>query len=320
MLKLVAAFVVGTAMMMAAPLRAEETKQTDVVAIIPPLAAYLPMMVGIKKGYYADAGINLITNDNIAGGQIIPSVLSGDVQVSGLIWPFIAIAGSQGLPLKVISALAVGGDTTETDDQQLVVLASSDIKTAADLAGKTIAVNTLKGLSDIQVRNIAELAGLSADSVKLTPVLIPNMLGLLRSGAIDGAAIIEPFLTAAKEQEEIRVIAGTNASLQKSEPSSIIFTSQDFIDKNPELVVRFQEATIKATEYAADPANEAEMRKLLLEFTKTPADIAEKMTLPRFRPFHDMKVVQEQIDFFVKYGILENKVDMAQFNAQLPQQ
>lgn len=317
--KLAIALVLSAVLATAGPLRAQQQAPTDVVAIIPPIADYLPLMVGIKKGFYAEAGINLISNSDISGGQIIPALLSGKVQVAGLIWPFVAIAGSNGLPLKVVSAVSAAGKTTETDTQQLVVLATSKIMTASDLAGKTVAVNTLKGLSDVSVRNIAQIAGVDPYQVKLTPVLVPNMLGLLRTGAVDGAALIEPFLTAAKQQEALRVIAGTNVALPLSDvPAGIVLTSQDFIDKNPELVVRFQKATMKAVGYAADPDHEDELRGLLAEFIRIPAEVARAMTLPRFSTHHDIKDVQGEIDLFVKYGVLEKKIDMSKYDAQLP--
>jgi NitT/TauT family transport system substrate-binding protein len=247
-------------------------------------------------------------------------VLSGDVQVAGNIWPFVALAGSQGLPIKTVSALAAGGTTVEDDDQQLVVLASTDIKTSADLAGKTVAINTLNGLSEFGVRAIARNEGADADAIKVTPVLFPNMLGVLRAGSVDAAAMIEPFLTLAKQEEDIRVIGGINVALQSESPTGIMVMSNDYIEKNPDVVARFQAATKKAVAYTADEANRAEIVQLLIKYTRTPPDIAEKMTLPRFVDHHDIAKVQDQIDLYVKAGVIEKELDMSEFDAQAPAQ
>lgn len=318
--KMAMAVALGAALMVTKPLSAQEAKPIDMVAAIPPIAAYLPIMIGIEKGFYKEAGINLTINPNIVGAQLVPAVLSGSVQTAGSIWPLFAIAVSQGLPLKTVSGLAMGGDTTETDEQQLVVLAKSDIKSGADLAGKTVAINTLRGLSEVGVRTIAEKAGAAPASVKITPVLFPNMLGVLRAGTVDAAAMVEPFLTVAKEQEDLRVIAGAMTAIQPSTPTSTMIMSKEFIDKNPDLVARFQKATRKAVEYCAAAGNQAEIRSLLVKYTQTPPGIASKMILPRFSAFHDLKSVQAQLDAFVKFGIVEKKLDISGYDAQLPPQ
>lgn len=307
----------GAALLMADPLGAQEAKQTDLVVAIPPVAAYLPIILGHEKGFYKEAGINLTIDPNIVGAQLVPAVLSGKVQASGLIWPLLGVGAAQGLPLKAVSALSVSGDTTESDEQQLVVLAKSGIKSAADLAGKTVAVNTIKNISEALVRDIVEKAGADPKSVKITPILFPNMLATLRAGSVDAATINEPFLTLAKEQEDIRVIAGVFLSLQPFAPSGIMIMSSDFIEKNPDAVARFQRATKKAVDYAAADANQAEVRLALTKYTRTPANIASKMVLPRFRSFHDIKDAQRQIDVLLKYGILEKGVDVSAYDAQM---
>jgi NitT/TauT family transport system substrate-binding protein len=296
---------------------AQEKKLDNLNVAMPPVSAYLPIIVGDKKGFYEEEGISLTFNPDIQGPQLVPAVLSGSVQVSGLIWPLLAITASQGLPLHAVSALSSGGSTADDDDQQLVVLEKSDVKSGADLAGKTVATNTIRNMSEALVRGIVEKDGGDQSTVKFTPVLFPNMLGALRAGTVDAAAMIEPFLTLAKQQEDIRVLAGVNSSLKPLAPTGMMIMTAEFIQQNPDVVARFQRATKKAVDYVADGANEAEVRQLLVEHLRLPAEVAEQMTLPKFVSYHDVADVQLEVDALVKYGIIEKNVDLAPFDAQM---
>ena len=74
------------------------------------------------------------------------------------------IARTQGIPLTALAASDVEG-TSEADNwQNILVKGSSSIRTPADLAGKTIAVNALKGVGEVMIKAALKKRGVNPNS------------------------------------------------------------------------------------------------------------------------------------------------------------
>ena len=68
------------------------------------------------------------------------------------------IARTQGIPLTAVAASEVEGTSNDDNWQNILVKGVSSIRTPADLAGKTIAVNALKGVGEVMIKRGAEEA------------------------------------------------------------------------------------------------------------------------------------------------------------------
>ena len=60
-----------------------------------------------------------------------------------------------------------------------MVKGSSSIQTPADLAGKTIAVNALKGVGEVMIRAALEKSSVDPNSIKLLALPFPAMRAAL---------------------------------------------------------------------------------------------------------------------------------------------
>ncbi len=117
----------------------------------------------------------------------------GDIGYIGYV-PAI-LARTQGIPMTVVAASETEG-TSEADNwQNVVVDGSSSIRTPADLAGKTVAVNALKGVSEVVVKGALEKRGVDPDSVNYTVMPFPTMPSALASGLVDAVHTPEPFMS-----------------------------------------------------------------------------------------------------------------------------
>src|SRR4051794_33270717 len=111
-----------------------------------PIVDVAPIYLGIKQGFFTAENLDVSVETAQGGAAIVPGVVSGQYQFGFSNTTSLLLASSKGLPLKVISAgNASTGDKTK-DFGGVIVKADSPIKTAADLAGKKIAVNTLKNI------------------------------------------------------------------------------------------------------------------------------------------------------------------------------
>jgi NitT/TauT family transport system substrate-binding protein len=111
-----------------------------------PIANALPMDLGIQKGFFAAQGIEIKKTVLQSGNDIVLAMANnkGDVGYIGYVPAM--IGRTQGIPITVIAASETEA-TSEADNwQNIMVKGSSSIRAPADLVGKTVALNALKGV------------------------------------------------------------------------------------------------------------------------------------------------------------------------------
>jgi NitT/TauT family transport system substrate-binding protein len=133
------------------------------VGIIPILDV-APIYLGKQKGFFTSRNIELTLESGQGGAAIVPGVVSGQFQFGFSNVTSLLIAQSPGLPLKVVSN-GVASTGKDKADFGGVVTRDPAIKTAADLAGKRVAVNTLKNIGDSTIRASVRKAGGDPSSI-----------------------------------------------------------------------------------------------------------------------------------------------------------
>lgn len=132
-------------------------------------------------GYLAPIKLNFIGN-TISGPQDIQSVVTGDTDFGGAFNGAVVKLLAANAPITpVISYYGVDDNTYSG----FYVLEDSPIKTAKDLIGKRIAVNTLGAHSEFVVKEYLHREGLTADEIKqVTLVVVPPVTSeqTLRAG------------------------------------------------------------------------------------------------------------------------------------------
>jgi NitT/TauT family transport system substrate-binding protein len=212
------------------------------------------------------------------------------------------IAASKKLPIQIVSQGVLGGESVDEAWDAIVVPKGSDIKAAADLEGKTVAVNTLNNIGPLTINNWMEKNGADYTKIKYVEVPFPDMGAALEAGRVDAAFTVEPAYSGA-------LAAGGTAlvhSYEEIAPNLTVatyFASKQYIAQNKDVVERFQRAMTKSLEYAA--ANEAEVRTVIGEYTKIPAEVIEKIKLPVWKADLNEPTIQTVADLAKKYGFVE---------------
>jgi NitT/TauT family transport system substrate-binding protein len=135
-----------------APARTHRAQLTTITVDTLPIANALPMDLGITKGFFEKRGIEIKKQVLQSGNDIVLALSNHNGDVGYLGYVPMMIARTQGIALTVVSASEVEG-TSETDNwQNILVKGSSSIRTPADLAGKTIAVNAVKGVGEVVIK------------------------------------------------------------------------------------------------------------------------------------------------------------------------
>lgn len=285
----------------------DENGLTTLTLGVPPVGDSLPVYQAIEKGYFKDEGLNITLVPAANGATTINALISQSTDLALVSYPSLISARASGLPVT-IAALAING----TDQYQagLYVRSDSDIKTPADMIGKTMATPSLGSVGDIWFRGVLLSEGLDYTQVKFVEIPQSNMATALESGDVDGAFMTEPTLSAAKKKVDIRAIGYQNG------PQGLYATSQATLDSKGAQIRGFRAALAKAVaDIQADPHGVAEA--MMPKYTDMDAATAQAMNLPDYVTTWNGPGVQAVIDLMVKTNLIKQGFNSDELYQQL---
>lgn len=263
---------------------------------------------GIQQDCFADEGIDLTVEPNAGGGtSVVPQVLSGEFDVAGLDLVSALTTMSRGLPIKMIAA----GSSTSTkpagDFAGLLVKPNSPIKGPEDLAGTSIAVNALRNINEIAIRDALDEEGIPRSKVKLVEMPFPEILAAVQRGDVDAGLEIEPFVTIGQAQG-LKVIHRPWVGVKPDLQIGTMVMTEEKINEDPKLVDSFA-AAVKCTAdtIRQDPdAFRKALPKLIPEMTP---EVANQMNLIQWKGKSDLESIELTGERLLKYGLIDKPVD-----------
>jgi NitT/TauT family transport system substrate-binding protein len=278
-----------------------------------PIADVAPLYVGIEQGFFKDERLKIEPKLAAGGAAIVPAVIAGDDDIGFSNTTSLIIAVSKKLPVQIVSQGVLAGTGDKDAWDGLLVPKGSDIKTAKDLEGKTVAVNNLNNVGSLAINTAMAKAGADYKRVKYTEVPFPEMNAALAAKRVDAIWQVEPGYTGA-------LAAGSRVILHPYEdtaPNLTVagyFASKEFIAKNPAVLERFQRAIRKSLVYSAQ--HPEAVRKAVGTYTDIPAAVIAKIKLPVFKPDLNEPTIQTTIDLAAKYGYVEAKPNLGELIAK----
>ncbi|TQS40902.1 ABC transporter substrate-binding protein [Cryptosporangium phraense] len=244
-----------------------------------PIVDVAPIYLGKQKGFFTKRHIDLTLKTAAGGAAIVPSVMSGEYQVGFSNFTSLLLARDKGLPLTVVANGVSSTGVQGKDFGAIVVGKGSPAQTAKDLAGKRVAVNTLKNIGDTSVRASVRKAGGNPGSIKFVELPFPDMPAALAGGRVDAEFIVEPQLSQVLAAGA-RVLTSTFVDVAPNLSVAGWFVNEKLLKSDKGLVARFVEAIRESNAYA--DAHPDEVRQILSQYTKISADLAPKLTLPKW--------------------------------------
>jgi NitT/TauT family transport system substrate-binding protein len=274
-----------------------------------PIADVAPLYLGMKKGFFEEERLTIKPQLAEGGAAITPAVVSGDFQIGFSNTISLLIAASQDLPVEIISQGVLGGKTEKEAWADLLVLKDGPIKDPKDLEGKTIAVNTLKNICEVTIKASLEKDGVAVDTLEFAEVPFPDMNAALEAGRVDGACVVEPFVS----QGKAGAARGIDPFYVRTAPDLTVatyFTSTQYAEQNADVVDRFVSAMNKSLTYAQSHPDE--VRDVLLDYTEIPPEAAEAIKLPIWRPDLNEPTIELLSELSLKYGLIEEQPDLGE--------
>ncbi|MGP2437623.1 ABC transporter substrate-binding protein [Streptomyces sp. JW3] len=272
------------------PQDGESSGTTRVRVGVIPIVDVAPLYLGQKKGFFADRGIDVRAVPAQGGAAIVPSMLSGQFQFGFSNTTSLMIAQVKGVPVRSVANSAASNGKVGGDVTCVGVAEDSPVRSAKDLAGRTVAVNALQNIGDTTVREAVRADGGDPSEVEFVEIPFDQMPAALADGRVDAAWMGEPAQTIAKSQGA-RVIASPFAQTDPALTVATYFTSAELQRQKPELVKNFGAAMTESLRYASAHPDEA--RQILTEYTKISPEVRQNLILPAWPAKADLPSLEK---------------------------
>jgi NitT/TauT family transport system substrate-binding protein len=262
---------------------------------------------GISKGFFKKHGLDVKLQTSQGGAATVPALVSGKIQVAGSNVVSLLIAASKGLPVEAIAPGTSAHGAGQKDFGALMVPKDSPIRDVKQLAGKTVAVNTLNNIAEVVVKASLQKAGVDPAKVKLREIDFPEMAPALAKHDVDAGFLIEPFVTIAKQAGD-RVVDYSYVTTEPNLQVGAYAVSRKFAEQSPDAVKRYRAAVGDTATYLM--AHQSEFRTFLAERAKTPAKLAKTMELPTFTTTLNTASLQHTAGLVQQFGLVKDKVQV----------
>jgi NitT/TauT family transport system substrate-binding protein len=189
------------------------------------------------------------------------------------------------------------------DSGSVQSLADSEIKSLKDLVGKRVATAQLNGQQTIAAQFAMRKAGIDPAKVQLIEVPYPRHPDVLKTRQVDGIITTEPFTTMLLSSGAGRLLSWHYAEAMPGGPLGVWWAKKSFIDKNPDIVARFNRSIKESIDYMNADAPRARQRTV--EFTGLDPQLVKDM--PPLRLDYNVRTSkwQQSVDMMVEAKVLE---------------
>nr|WP_052165670.1 ABC transporter substrate-binding protein [Micromonospora purpureochromogenes] len=217
-----------------------------------PLGHLAPIYLAQDQGIFARHGLKVEVDTETSDLTSVPAVLAGKVDFATGDLTTLIVARSKGLDVKAVVPASASTGKAGADYGALVVKGDSGITSAKQLEGKTVSVNILTNIAAAAAREAVRADGGDPAKVKLVEIPFPQAPAAVGAGRVDGAWVVEPFLSAAKAQGAVPVGWGFT-DLAPDLTVSAWYAAGSYASKNAKTVTAFRDAVREA--YARTPAS-----------------------------------------------------------------
>jgi ABC-type nitrate/sulfonate/bicarbonate transport system substrate-binding protein len=275
-----------------------------------------PPEIAEELGFLAPIKLDCV-GSTASGPTSIQAVVTGDtdfgsafngavVKLVAAKAPIVAVLGSYG-----VDKLTWGG---------FYVKAGSPIKTARDLIGKKVSVNTLGAHSEFMLKEYLFRSGLTKEETsQVTMVVLPPVNGeqALRQGQVDVATLGTIFRDRALERGGIRLLFSDYQLYGEFTAGSYVLRT-DFIRSNPKAARKFVEAVARALDWERTTPREEVVRRfqdLIAKRKRTEDATAIRFWLSSGVAGHSGLLTSKDFQIWLDWMVKDGELGAGQVNA-----
>lgn len=271
---------------------------TDIRLNYFPVGDSLAVYVAKDQGFFEKRGLNVQLNI-VSNQQVnISSLVAGSADMGVTAAVNALLADEAGIELATVANVQVT-KTPNTFFTAMIPRTDSGIKEPKDLAGKKVAVISLKGVHHILAVRWLRQAGVAENQVTWVETPFPQMSDLLKSGQVDAVVSTDPFAQRMIDEKIGYSIGEIFNSIPAGESVMLFAAPRDWAKAHAADIENFRAALKEAVAYIA--TNEASARESFARWTKQPAEVVARARFPNMV----VDISKEQLDFWLNEATLQ---------------
>jgi NitT/TauT family transport system substrate-binding protein len=220
---------------------------TPILVGVSPTDATAEVYYGHDNGMFAAAGLDVqlvsVRNTSAAAAALGGGAVNF---VSGSLVPMVE-AYTHGLDFRLVVPAQIY-DGRPPIQASMGVPVGSPIKNAADMNGKTVAVNGIGDLTHLFAMTWMDANGGDHTTVKYIEIPFPGMAGAFEANRIDAAILVEPFMTALKGK--VTLLGDAMAAIGNHYLITGYTARQSWLDANRDAAKRYAAAVLAVGAWA----------------------------------------------------------------------
>jgi len=297
---------------------AEVSAQEEITLGYFPNITHAPAIVGVSEGIFIEQmnGITIKTKIFPNGSLFMDALATGQIDL-GYVGPGPAINRYlQGADVKALASASTGGT---------VLVTRKDFKynSVKDLEDKIIATPALGCTHDLLFRQLIKEHNLNTNrrggTIDHRAQKPATMVGLFATGQLDAAVVSEPWAARMEADLDSKVVVNWDQMPWEGKlPAALVVSSNDFIEKNPELINNFLKAHQQVINYINN--NPVESSKIIQKEIKNitrqelSLNIIERsMKRTNITSELDGEIVQNLADLSAELGFIKGNSSLRGF-------
>lgn len=270
------------------------------------------LQLGIKEGYFKQAGISIKLTPNDNGPQIITGLVAGQYQMAFTAYAPPLLAEAQGAKLRLV--LNIDSSGPNGTNGIVIVKKGSGITSFKDLSGATLGANAARSALVLYTQAAIGKAGGNGSSI--TPVALPfnEIAQEVESGQIKAGVLLQPYQSAALAQYPDLVNLGdpSYAAFPNGTPAGGLFATVAWATAHKSLLTSFDAAYTESVTYAN--AHLAQAKSLGLAFSGVPASQGKVIPFWKFPTKQPTSFnFAATVNAMLKYGWISSKPNLTSF-------
>jgi ABC-type nitrate/sulfonate/bicarbonate transport system substrate-binding protein len=262
-----------------------------------------------EKGFYEENGLDVEVKLVAGVPELAAAVQSGDAQVALTSATSIASAWTSGIPFQIVAPGVLY--TEEFPGTFLMAAERANVDSVEDLAGTSIAVNSLNTLPHLSTLATLDDAGVDVDSVEFVVLNFPAIGQALESGQVQAGAVVSPFTDQIEAAGIGHRLVSPYDAVNNKEPflNTVWFSTEEFINESPACVEQFRQAIFDTSDWANEEANLEERKAILQEYTDLTDEAVAALEVSPYGTEVNEDLVQPLLDVMERFGALEESLD-----------
>ncbi len=275
----------------------------------------------LARGYFQEEGLEVELVPLRSSSESLPSLAIGELHfASSAVDGALLNAVQRDISFKIVgfNAIIPATDTTGGIVICQDLLDSGRYREPKDLKGMTLGLSAAGGLGQVWTERVLAKGDLTLDDVQFTTLSFPDTPVGLANKAIDGAYLVEPFISVAETQGSGKAVM-LNGEIYPNLVAQVQLLSPVFAQNQPEAARRYVTAWLRGQRdfhhtFVKDEGGREEYYQILLQYTP----IRDPRLFPRMTTHlidinseMDPTTLNELQDYYLRYGTQLQRVDLS---------